>query len=90
MTAEEKKFYLEERAKWETAVNTAEERALYRQRKNAQKLKDELYIVTKAVVMSNGKLGPTEMENIKTGLSSIYDELTKLGLMNAGDMRYRK
>lgn len=90
MTDQEKAFYMAEKAKWQQAVEMAESRALYQQREKAQKLKDEMYVLAHAIVTCNGRLSPVELDNLKSGISAIYDELTKLGLMSSGDMRYRK
>ena len=86
---EVKAFYEEKEAEWKQKVLTAETRTKYQMREDAQQMKDYLFCLAGALA-DGQQFSDVQIRNIRHWISGIYDELTSLGLMKAGELRYRE
>lgn len=86
---EMKAFYEEKEAEWKLNVKTAETRTKLQMRKDAQHLKDYLFCLAGALA-DGQQFSDTQIKNLRHWVSGMYDELSRLGLMQAGELRYRE
>lgn len=83
-----KAFYNEKEAEWKRELLATEKRTKYQMRNDAQQLKDYLFCLAGALA-DGQQFSDIQIKNLRHWVSGMYDELTNLGLMKAGELRYR-